>query len=202
MPRLKPDTLAARKTHILKAALVCFAEKGYHQTTMDDIVQAAGLSKGGLYVHFSSKKELFIALFDWFIDEFGVFVAPAIPGMTSYDRLAAFVADMMANTASDEFWTVSALMTDVWAENSRDPDVNVLVKNLYASVRGSLVQIIEDGIAESVFKPVDATAAASMLIAMFEGLMIQAVADEIVIDWMAVSTLLNAMIASLLVEQE
>ncbi|MCP4427727.1 MAG: helix-turn-helix transcriptional regulator, partial [Chloroflexi bacterium] len=36
MPKLKPETLAARKIHILTAALTCFAHKGYYQTTMDD----------------------------------------------------------------------------------------------------------------------------------------------------------------------
>ena len=50
MPRLKPEVLAQRKEHILKAALVSFARKGYHQTTMNEIVAEAGLSKGGVYV--------------------------------------------------------------------------------------------------------------------------------------------------------
>ena len=47
------------KKAILEAASRCFAEKGYAACSMDNIAQAAGLSKGGLYAHFKSKEELF-----------------------------------------------------------------------------------------------------------------------------------------------
>lgn len=43
----------------MEAASKCFAEKGYSACSMDDIARATGLSKGGLYAHFSSKAELF-----------------------------------------------------------------------------------------------------------------------------------------------
>ena len=59
MPKLKPETLAERKQHILEAALICFARKGYHQTTMDDIVHEARLSKGGVYVHLTQRGRSF-----------------------------------------------------------------------------------------------------------------------------------------------
>lgn len=200
MPKLKPETLAARKSHILKAAMVCFANKGYHQTTMDDIVQEAELSKGGLYVHFNSKKELFLALFDWFVDEFGHFSTPAATGAGAYERLASIMAGMAATAASDTFREISSLMTDVWAQNSHNQAINQAVTRLYAQVRQPLAQLIEEGITDGTFKPVDATALANILIAVFEGLMIQAVIDEASVDWTAVSETLNIIIAGLLME--
>lgn len=58
----------ARKEHtrarILEAARRAFAARGYHGTLMDDVAREAGLSKGALYVHFSSKEDLFLALLD------------------------------------------------------------------------------------------------------------------------------------------
>ena len=200
MPKLKPETLAARKAYILKAAMVCFANKGYHQTTMDDIVQEAGLSKGGLYIHFSSKKELFLALFDWFVDEFGLFSTQAATGSTVYERLASLLAGMAATAASGTFREIGSLMTDVWAQNSRDQDINQVIMRLYARVRQPLAQLIEEGIADRTFKPVDATALANILIAVFEGLMIQAMIDETAVDWTAVSGTLNSVINGLLIE--
>lgn len=47
---------------ILDAALACFTEHGYHQTSVDDIAARAGLSKGAIYWHFAGKRELFLAL--------------------------------------------------------------------------------------------------------------------------------------------
>lgn len=44
---------------IMKMAVKLFAEKGYHQTSMETIARKAGLGKGTLYWHFSGKQELF-----------------------------------------------------------------------------------------------------------------------------------------------
>lgn len=53
--RLSP---AARRTAILETAGALFAAKGYGATEMEDIRRAAGLSRGGLYHHFSNKNDL------------------------------------------------------------------------------------------------------------------------------------------------
>jgi len=59
-----------RKEQILIAAMKVFNRKGYHSTTMDDIVKESRLSKGTLYWHFKSKKELFFNLFDYCMNSY------------------------------------------------------------------------------------------------------------------------------------
>ena len=49
----------AKKDQIVKAARQLFLEKGYANTTMDAVTQAAGISKQTLYVYFPSKEDLF-----------------------------------------------------------------------------------------------------------------------------------------------
>jgi AcrR family transcriptional regulator len=58
MPKLKPDIQRARREHILEAAERCFANSGFHRTTMHDICREAGISPGALYVYFDSKEAL------------------------------------------------------------------------------------------------------------------------------------------------
>ncbi|NOK61742.1 MAG: TetR/AcrR family transcriptional regulator [Chloroflexi bacterium AL-W] len=53
---------ADRQRQILLAAAECFARKGFHQTTMDDIAREAGISAGLIYRHFAGKEELIIEL--------------------------------------------------------------------------------------------------------------------------------------------
>ena len=55
---------ARRRTQLLATALELFAERGYHSTSMDDIADAAGVTKPVLYQHFSAKKALFVELLD------------------------------------------------------------------------------------------------------------------------------------------
>jgi AcrR family transcriptional regulator len=53
---------AQRAERILEAATDLFAHYGYDKTTMDDIAQAAGVSKGAIYLHYRGKDDLFDAL--------------------------------------------------------------------------------------------------------------------------------------------
>lgn len=58
-----------RRTHVLDAALPVFARHGYRKTSMDDVAQAADISRPGLYFHFSSKPELFRATVEHALDD-------------------------------------------------------------------------------------------------------------------------------------
>jgi AcrR family transcriptional regulator len=60
-PRL---TAPARREQLLDVALEVFARNGYHDTSMNDIADAAGVTKPVLYQHFDSKRELYQALLD------------------------------------------------------------------------------------------------------------------------------------------
>lgn len=60
MPRLTDATKAARRSQIIEAAISCFLEKGYTNTSMSDIIKASGLSSGSIYSHFSGKEDILI----------------------------------------------------------------------------------------------------------------------------------------------
>jgi AcrR family transcriptional regulator len=51
---------AARRQQLLDTALSTFARSGYHDASMNDIAEAAGVTKPVLYQHFGSKRELFL----------------------------------------------------------------------------------------------------------------------------------------------
>ena len=70
-----------RRAQLLEAANHVFTTRGYHAASMDDIADAAGISKPVLYQHFSSKLDLYLALLD-----------------TSCDRLVEIVHDSLAST--------------------------------------------------------------------------------------------------------
>ncbi|MGN6101053.1 MAG: TetR/AcrR family transcriptional regulator, partial [Devosia sp.] len=51
-----------RRQELLDIALKLFATRGYDETSVNDVIEAAGLSKGAFYHHFSSKEDLMKAL--------------------------------------------------------------------------------------------------------------------------------------------
>ena len=56
------------RQQILSAALALFAENGFSNVSINDIVRASGLSKGGVYWHFASKDEIITAIFEQFFE--------------------------------------------------------------------------------------------------------------------------------------
>ncbi len=73
-----------RRAQLLDAASDVFTTKGYHAAAMDDIAEAAGVSKPVLYQHFESKLDLYLALLD-----------------SSCDRLVEVVEEALASTADN-----------------------------------------------------------------------------------------------------
>jgi AcrR family transcriptional regulator len=57
-------TAEQRRRQLFAVALGLFAQRGYRATTMDDIAEAAGVTKPLLYQHFSSKRALYLELVD------------------------------------------------------------------------------------------------------------------------------------------
>ena len=57
-------TADARRRQLFDVALSLFAEHGYSATTMDDIAEAAGVTKPLVYQHFESKRALYLELLD------------------------------------------------------------------------------------------------------------------------------------------
>lgn len=53
---------AARRRQLLDSALEVFATSGFHATSMNDVAEAAGVTKPVLYQHFASKRDLFLEL--------------------------------------------------------------------------------------------------------------------------------------------
>jgi len=56
------DKSAQKKQYIIEKAREVFVEKGFKYVTMKDIVDACEISRGGLYLYFSSTKEIFEAV--------------------------------------------------------------------------------------------------------------------------------------------
>jgi AcrR family transcriptional regulator len=81
-----------RRAQLLDAASEVFTTRGYHAAAMDDIADAAGVSKPVLYQHFESKLDLYLALLD-----------------SSCERLADVVADALASTDDNAERVVAAV---------------------------------------------------------------------------------------------
>lgn len=75
------------KSRIVAAAWQLFYEKGYNGTTMDDIIELSGTSKGSFYYYFSTKDELLNTLSMILDDYYEELEAKMDPEMNSFSKL-------------------------------------------------------------------------------------------------------------------
>lgn len=64
MPRRTKEEAQATRTQLLDTAEVVFREKGVSRTSLSDIANAAGVTRGAIYWHFENKADLFVAMCD------------------------------------------------------------------------------------------------------------------------------------------
>jgi AcrR family transcriptional regulator len=91
-----------RRLQLLEAASEVFASKGYHAAAMDEIADAAGVSKPVLYQHFPSKLDLYLALLDQSCDRLVEIVEEALASTDdNAERVIATVAAFYEFVSSD-----------------------------------------------------------------------------------------------------
>jgi AcrR family transcriptional regulator len=165
----RSDRTEERRKQIMDAALACFARKGYHNTTMDDIVAESGLSKGTLYWYFKSKDDLFFSLVkSFFLDMRQDFENILEQPTTSSGKLRAIAQGFVQFFQETEsFFNV---FFEFWMQSALNEELNQLSSNILVQYREVLAGIIAEGIRTGEFKAVDASQLALAVMAVYDGL--------------------------------
>jgi TetR/AcrR family transcriptional regulator, mexJK operon transcriptional repressor len=159
-----------RKTAILNAAAVIFPQKGYLETTLNDIAREAGVAVTTVYQHFGSKEQLFLALTDSFSFVQSLEnIETALKlgeGGTLQDLRQAMIgvanAFLYAPVANVEI--IRLFITEV----KRFPEIGkVYREHLVPQSQGPLAEFFNKQITRGVFRPVDVRLAADAFLGMF-----------------------------------
>jgi AcrR family transcriptional regulator len=155
-----------RERQILDIAAELFRERGYQGMRMDDLAAAVNLNKGTLYHYFPSKAEL---LYRIYLDTSSEFIEAIRqhPADAPADELLALVVQDIAAAMERrrDYITVyfqEMHWLDKWLPEDRFAEVNAL----QVEFRNYITGVIEQGIKNGVFRPLDATVAAFAVIGM------------------------------------
>jgi len=144
MPRVSEEHLTARREQILAAARACFQRKGLHNTSMQDLIQEAGLSVGAVYRYFKSKTEIINAIAE-----------TVAGGLTAQlheiaDRDLPLV-EAMAQTLDaleDQLGAHGnfALALQIWAEATIDPAIGAIARERFLGIRAAFARYAENAV--------------------------------------------------------
>ncbi|MGE0742858.1 MAG: TetR/AcrR family transcriptional regulator [Hyphomonadaceae bacterium] len=169
MPRLADPALPERRRHqIMEAARTCFRERGFRQTTIEEICAEARISPGALYRYFASKADIIAAI--------------ALDARAEAEALLDRIADAegliqgLADLAQSFFETFdgdgdAALLADIWAEAARDPLLAKALRDRDQAALARMAAAIDKARRAGAIHPaLPAEEAAETLLAALEGM--------------------------------
>ena len=163
-----------RRDQLLEVALERFAASGYHATSMDDIAEAAGVTKPVLYQHFGSKRQLYLEL----LQDVGAQLIEAITKATATadgprQQVEAGFAAYLAFVADRE----SAFRLLFGDGPRRDEDFAEAVRRVEASIADAVAALIDADVDEDHRRTV-----AHAIVGMAEGAVRHAVDRGVPLD--------------------
>jgi AcrR family transcriptional regulator len=128
-----------RRSQILEAALVCFAKRGFHQTSMHDISGEAGISVGLIYRYFENKEAVISAMADRHKEEIQQMLERARQAPSLLESLEILFT---AHCCENEPRLISAFVVDLYAEASRNPHVADLTRDVLETAMAGVRDLI------------------------------------------------------------
>ena len=172
---MNTDRRDAKVSVLLEAAREVVMRFGYRKTTLEDIADAAGVSRATLYYYFPNKEEVFRALIEREIDAFQQILTDAVdPEAPPDERLMALV-----RTRYTHLRRIKALYS-VTHNISREhlPMALQALGGLEEAERALVAGLLREGIDSGRFRPVDVDLLAAAILAALRGLDEQFVFEE------------------------
>jgi AcrR family transcriptional regulator len=140
MPRITEQQRQARRHQILDAARGLFTLNGFHATSMDDIIAAAGMSSGGVYRYFPGKDAIITAIAEDVVGDLTATVSELLdkgPVPPLADALRRLVVKI--DSIADESGRLVML---VWGEAQRDPAIALLAAAEGSTLRSAVLELV------------------------------------------------------------
>jgi AcrR family transcriptional regulator len=171
-PRARED---GHRERLLEAAIFCLQEKGYARTTARDLVAASDTNLASIGYHFGSKEGLLnvavIEAFQRWLKPLIVLAAEPGPA-TPLERLRRGLEGVTESLEENRLLVAAAL--EAWAQVPRSADLRNAMKDAYDDFHQAIATTVRDAFSEAGVTPeVDAEALATLIIALFDGLLIR-----------------------------
>ncbi len=157
--------------HILNVVSKLIAEKGFANVSMNDIVGASGVSKGGIYWHFKSKDDIIIAIVESIFTEQMTFLETVLAKNARADdqllQLMQMITESLDQTVSD---MPSPL--DMYSLAIRHPILKHHLADFFKEYQSYFKTLIEQGVQEGIFEVADVQQTAFIFVSMVEGIIL------------------------------
>ncbi len=175
MPR--PNVSKERTAQILDAAATTFSRLGLTAARMEDIATTVGVSKGTLYLYFTSKDAVIDALITRsFAPLTAALAALNTDEMGAGERLLMYTERIL--TAFEAMQPIYPLVLDFLALAARDPDANTAFISQFTAYQAELRRLLEEGISSGEFIAHDTALTSAALLTVLDGSLLIAIMNR------------------------
>lgn len=168
MRKLDPEKYAAKRQTILRAAVECFASKGFHRTSTAEICARAGMSPGNLFHYFPNKQAIIAAIVEEEGSETAAYFADVSRASDLFAELLNFM-DVILGLAADPAYLSLAL--EIAAEATRNDHIGKLVARNDAELQNALNALLRNAAARGQVDPkLDPAGSARWIAALVDGI--------------------------------
>lgn len=161
------------KEKIVNAALMTFSKYGYDRTRMDDVAEAAKVSKGRLYLYFKNKEELFYAISERNIAELKQQLSTLFTGK---ENLKSSSENFYENFRSNNTTDLEKVFFEIIAESPRNPKLKRMLYEHRLRIIDIVTEYLNLQVEKDLFaKDVDIKAISAGLVSLFNGLSVSKV---------------------------
>lgn len=153
-PKVSDFYKQQKKEQILEAAKRAFIRKGYALTTMKDIIEESGYSRGGVYLYFSSPEEMFLEIIKVNDDIFISMVKRLSINSRPVWEAILELADNLKHELLGLQNGIGPVIYEYFMTSKRNDIVQNLLNKRFAAALECLMILIDTGIKRSEFKPV------------------------------------------------
>lgn len=140
-----------RREEIIKTAAQIFSAKGYHGTTLDEIAKQIGVSKPALYYHIKNKEEILKEIVGRIMEPMESVAQVGKSDMPPRERISEMIRMLIQFAAERQEITLIALeLNKILPKRTREA-----LKKRQKDVEDVLMQTLEQGMKEGVFKSGD-----------------------------------------------
>jgi AcrR family transcriptional regulator len=171
---------------ILKTAALCFSEKSYDGTSVANICELAGVSKGAFFYHFTTKKLLFLELLDNWLEDLDRSIEEIIETSSNIPEALLKMTEII-KTVTNSSGGQLPLFLQFWSEASHDKEVWGITNSHFKKYQKCFAEIIDKGIKEGSIKKIDSNIASDVVVSFAIGLLLQELIDPEREDWEKIS---------------
>ncbi|MDW0205785.1 MAG: TetR/AcrR family transcriptional regulator [Nitrososphaeraceae archaeon] len=167
-PKVSTQYKVDVKEKIVNAALMTFSKYGYDRTRMDDVAEAAKVSKGRLYLYFKNKEELFYAISERNIAELKQQLSTLFTGK---ENLKSSSENFYENFRSNNTTDLEKVFFEIIAESSRNLKLRKMLYEQRIKIFDVVIEYLNSQMQRGLIKKgTNTKAIASGLVSLYNGL--------------------------------